>query len=99
MVGVITAWGVRWTGLVYSPKTDSDHSIKDNLVHYCPKTFETAKGKTERWCSQELNPGPLTDCIYMPVHASEFYVHQPFHTIPLVAVQTLYANSIRKGNS
>ena len=38
MVSVITAWGVRWTGLPHSPKTDSDRLIKDNLVCYCPKT-------------------------------------------------------------
>ena len=24
-------WRVRWTGLPYSPKTDSDRLIKDNL--------------------------------------------------------------------
>ena len=30
MVSVITAWGVRWTGLPHSPKTDSDRLIKDN---------------------------------------------------------------------
>ena len=41
MVGVITAWGVRWTGLPHSPKTDSDHLMKDNrhavitlTIHY-----------------------------------------------------------------
>ena len=30
MVSVITAWGVQWTGLPHSPKTDSDCLIKDN---------------------------------------------------------------------
>ena len=30
-----------------SPKTDRDHLMKDNLGCYCPKTFETAKGKKE----------------------------------------------------
>ena len=30
MVSVITAWGVGWTGLPHSPKTDSDRLMKDN---------------------------------------------------------------------
>ena len=34
MVSVITAWGVRWTGLSYSPKSDSDRLIKDNRSDY-----------------------------------------------------------------
>ena len=34
------------------PKTDRDY-----LGHYCPKTYETAKGKKEKWCRRELNPG------------------------------------------
>ena len=32
MVSIITAWGVRWTGLPHSPKTNSDHLMKDNQV-------------------------------------------------------------------
>ena len=59
MASVITARGVRWTGLPHSPKTNGDHLIKDNLACYCPKTFETAKGKKERWHHRESNPGPL----------------------------------------
>ena len=51
--------GVQWTGLPHSPKIKSDCLIKDNLVCYCPKTFETAKGKEERWCRRESNPGCL----------------------------------------
>ena len=34
MVSVITAWGIRRTGLPHSPKTDSDHLIKDNRGQY-----------------------------------------------------------------
>ena len=30
MVSEITAWGVRWTGLTHSPKTDRDRLIEDN---------------------------------------------------------------------
>ena len=30
MVSVITAWGIQWTGLPHSPKTDSDCLMKDN---------------------------------------------------------------------
>ena len=48
LVSVITARGVRWTGLPHSPKTNGDYLIKDNLGLYCPKTFEMAKGKKER---------------------------------------------------
>ena len=29
MVSVITAWGVQWTGLPHSPKTDGDRLNKD----------------------------------------------------------------------
>ena len=57
MVNVITAQGVQWTGLPHSPKTNGDHLIKDNRGHYCPKTFEMAKGKKERWSRRESNPG------------------------------------------
>ena len=32
---------------------------RHNLGHYCLRTFEMAKGSKERWCRQELNPGPL----------------------------------------
>ena len=35
------------------PKTDRDY-----LGCYCPMTFETAKGKKEKWCRWESNPGP-----------------------------------------
>ena len=42
-----------------SSKTDRDHLMKDNLGCYCLKTFEMAKGKKEKWCHQESNPGPL----------------------------------------
>ena len=42
---MITAWGVRWTGLPHSPKTNGDNLIKDNLGRYCLKTFETTMGK------------------------------------------------------
>ena len=59
MVSVITAWEVRWTGLPHSPKTNSDRLIENNLIRYCPQTFEMAQGKKERWCHPELNPGPL----------------------------------------
>ena len=48
MVSAITAWGVQWTGLRDSLKTDGDHLIEDNLGYYCPKNFEMAKGKKER---------------------------------------------------
>ena len=47
MVSVIRAWGIWWTGLPHSPKTNGNHLIKDNLGRYCLKTFETAKGKEE----------------------------------------------------
>ena len=40
-------------------KTDRDHLIKDILGAYCPRTFETAKGKKEKWCHRESSPGPL----------------------------------------
>ena len=30
-----------------SLRTDRDYLMKDNLGRYCPKTFETAKGKKE----------------------------------------------------
>ena len=30
----ITAWGVQWTGLPHSPKTNRDCLIEDNLLHY-----------------------------------------------------------------
>ena len=53
MVGAITACGARWTGLPHSPKTNGDHPIEDNLGRYCPKAFETAKGKKDRWCCRE----------------------------------------------
>ena len=43
MVSIITAWGVRWTGLPHSLNTNGDHLIKDNLGRYCLQTFETAK--------------------------------------------------------
>ena len=59
MVSGIAAWGVQWTGLTLSPKTDSDRLIKDNLSRYCPKNFEAAKGKREKWRRRESNPGPL----------------------------------------
>ena len=42
-----------------SPKTNRDYLIKDNLGRYCPKTFKTTKGKKEKWCRRESNPGPL----------------------------------------
>ena len=48
MVSVITAWGVQWTGLRDSPKTNGDHLIEDNLDYYCTKNFEMAKRKKER---------------------------------------------------
>ena len=60
MVSVITAWGVQWMGLLHILKTNGDHLMKDSLGRYCLKTFKTAKGKKERWCGWELNPGPLT---------------------------------------
>ena len=41
-------------GAYPGPKTDRDY-----LGRYCPKTFETAKGKKEKWCCRESNPGPL----------------------------------------
>ena len=59
MVSRITAWGVQWTGLFHSAKTNRDGLIEDNLGRYCLKTFEMAKGKKERWCRRESNPGPL----------------------------------------
>ena len=36
---------IWWTGLPHSPKTDRDHLIEDSLGRYCPKTFQTAKGR------------------------------------------------------
>ena len=39
--GELNGWGPPGS------KTDRDHLMKDNLVHYCPKTF-AAKGKKER---------------------------------------------------
>ena len=61
MASVITARGIRWTGLPRSPKTNGDHLIKDNLVRYCLKTFEMAKEKKDgRWQHRESNPGPLS---------------------------------------
>ena len=59
MVSGIVAWGVRWTGLFHSAKTNRDCLIEDNLGRYCLKTYETAKGIKERWCYRESNPGPL----------------------------------------
>ena len=50
-------------GTPHSPKTNGDHLIKDNLGRYCPKTFEKAKGKKERWCHRELKPGPFHDLL------------------------------------
>ena len=50
MVSIITVWGTGWTGFTHSLQTDGYHRIKDNMGRYCPKTFETAKGKKERWC-------------------------------------------------
>ena len=58
---------------VISKESELDHSIgslidgahpspradRDYLGRYCPNTFETAKGKKEKWCSRESNPGPL----------------------------------------
>ena len=41
------------------PKTDRDNLMKDNVGRYCPKAFETVKGKKERWCHRESIPGPL----------------------------------------
>ena len=41
-----------------SPKTERDHPMKDHLGRYCLKTFETAKGKKEKWCRWELNWAP-----------------------------------------
>ena len=35
-VSATTAWRVQWTRLPHSPKTDSDHLIKDNRGRYCP---------------------------------------------------------------
>ena len=46
-------------GLPHSLKTGGDRLIEDNLGRYCPKTFEMAKGKKERWHLWESNPGPL----------------------------------------
>ena len=59
MVGLIIGWGVRLMGLLHSPKTNGDCIIKGNQSRYCPKTYERAKGKKERWCRRESNPGPL----------------------------------------
>ena len=53
----ITAWGARWT-MVLQVHDRLNHVMKDNLMRYCPKTSETAKGKKEKWCYQESNPGP-----------------------------------------
>ena len=73
MVRGITTWGVWSMGLPHSPKTDRDRLIKDNLGRYCPKTFETAKGKNKRWCCQESNPGPLATSTLPLSHN----IHQP----------------------
>ena len=62
MVNVITARGVRWTGLPHSLKTNGDHLIKDNLGRYCPKTFETAKGKKERWHCWDNKDDRISPC-------------------------------------
>ena len=32
MVSAITVWGVQWTELPHSPKTNCDHLMKDNQV-------------------------------------------------------------------
>ena len=38
-----------------SLKTDRDHLMKGNLGRYRSKTFDTAKGRKEKWCRQKSN--------------------------------------------
>ena len=108
MMSVITAQGVQWTGLPHSPKTNGDHLIKDNLGHYCPKTFEMAKGKKERWRRWESNPGlwlkPPVFCHWAttPTSTADFgplFIYT-YHYISMYAVThtlTQYTNKVGPG--
>ena len=51
--------GSPMNGTHPSPKTDRNHLMKDNMGCYCLNTFKTSKGKEEKWCHLESNPGPL----------------------------------------
>ena len=52
-VGAITAWGAWRTGPPVVQGLVAIVHLKDNLHCYCVKTFETAKGKREKWCNWE----------------------------------------------
>ena len=45
IVSIITALGVRWTGLPHSPKTNGDHLVNDKLGRYCSKTNRQRESK------------------------------------------------------
>ena len=56
MVYVITAWGVWWTGLPHSPKTDSDRLMKDNRVPILSVDLWNGKGKERKVALPGIEP-------------------------------------------
>ena len=64
MVRGFTAWGVRWTGLPHSLKTDGDRLFKGNLSRYCLKTFEMAN------CSDSAHhPFMINSCMQQSTYS------------------------------
>lgn len=49
--------GVWWTGFPHILKTDRECLIKDDLGHYCPRSFETTKGKKVSHATRSLTQG------------------------------------------
>ena len=56
MVSVTTAWGVWWTGLPHSPKTDSDRLMKDKLGLLLSVDLWNGKGKERKVAPPGIKP-------------------------------------------
>ena len=67
--------------LRHSLKTDRDCLMEDNLGHYRPKTFETAKRKKERWTEESKGP----DCLWLDnLYWSSDCGEVPFIRLPML---------------
>ena len=66
-------------------RPNGDRLIEENLCCYCLKTFEMARGKKERWCRWESNPGP-------PALTKGLRTHDSLVALP----QRWYCNSCLK---
>ena len=94
MVSVITAWGVRWTGLPHSPKTDSDRLMKD--LRPLKRQRERKKGGDagDRTQGLRLEPPALchwatTNCLSLDDH----YRSPDCGIVPSIGLPILWLHS------